>query len=298
MAQTTSKKQTKKKSRKKRQSSKNSGTRILLLALIVLLAVFLLLFRAAFRLGDSHRQEDVPAPETSETAPSPSEYLPASSLVPEGFGWENGYKTYAYGGQTAYLGIDVSAFQGWIDWQQVADSGVDFAIIRAGYRGYGDGSTHQDEYLTYNIESAQAAGLDVGVYFFSQALDEIEARAEAYAVLAMVRDYDLQLPVYFDWEPIADDSARTSTISSSELTAGAKAFCQIIEQEGYEAGVYFNLSMATHYYHLNELSDYDFWLAEYQETPSYPFAIDAWQYSSEGSVPGIDTQVDMNLMFR
>ena len=114
----------------------------------------------------------------------------------------------------------------------------------------------------------------------------------------MVSGYDLRYPIYFDWEPIEDPDARTATISATELTQCAQAFCSTIEEAGYEAGVYFNLSLAMNLYHLYELKDYDFWLAEYQDVPSYPFAIDMWQYTNEGTVPGISTDVDLNLSFQ
>ena len=289
MAQKTQKKGKKKKRSKKKNEKSNV---ILIVVLLIILTVLLLSIRTAFKLGEARR------PQNEEPTPSPTEYLPPSTLVAEGFGWENGFKTYSANGVTASIGIDVSSHQEWIDWTQVAESGIDFAIIQAGFRGYEDGEIHPDAYFTYNIENAIANGLDVGVYFFSQALNEEEARAEAKAVLEQVSGYDIQYPIYYDWETISGDEARTDTITTSELTACAQAFCQTIVEAGYETGIYFNLTQAMRYFRLNELSDYDFWLAEYQEVPTYPFAIDMWQYSSGGSVPGIDTRVDMDLSFR
>lgn len=224
--------------------------------------------------------------------------LPMSELTAECFGMENGFKTYRSEELTAALGIDVSSHQGWIDWATVAQSDVDYAMLRAGYRGYGNGQTNPDEYFQYNLESATAAGLDVGIYYFSQAITEEEAIAEAKEALAMVEGYDLAYPIYFDWETVEDSTARTNTISSSELTACALAFCRTIEEAGYQAGIYFNLSTAFQLYQLQELTDYDFWLAEYRDIPSYPFAIDMWQYTENGQVPGIYTDVDLNLSFR
>lgn len=286
MANTTSKKRRK---RKKKRGSMNPAV-ILLLFLAVLMALLFLLFHLL--LG----QHETPPP--VETAPTVTETLPPSQLLTECFGTENGYKTYVSDALTAALGVDVSSHQGQIDWQAVADSGVDFAIIRAGFRGYGDGSTNVDDYFQSNLEGAMAAGLDVGVYFFSQALTEEEAVAEAAQVIALVSDYHLAYPIYFDWEPIDEDSARTATISGSEVTRCAAAFCRTVESAGYEAGVYFNLSNAVSLFHLYELKEYDFWLAEYQDTPSFPFAIHMWQYTESGSVPGIGEDVDLNLSFR
>lgn len=179
----------------------------------------------------------------------------------------------------------------------MAESDIDYVILRAGYRGYGNGSVHPDEYFEYNIAAATATDLGVGIYFFSQALTPEEAADEAQIVLDMIQSYDIDYPIFFDWEPIAEDGARTATISATELTACAKSFCQVIEDAGYRAGIYFNLSMASNYYHLYELKDYAFWLAEYGDTPSFPFAFDMWQYTSDGTVPGIATNVDINLSF-
>ncbi len=275
-----------KKRKKRRQLSPAPVVAVLLVSLVL----FLLLFDLVFR-----RDTEPTEPETS---PSITQILPSSTLTAECFGEENGYKTYQDADTVGRLGIDVSSHQGWIDWAAVADSGVDYAIIRAGYRGYTDGALNEDETFLYNIEAAIANGLDVGVYCFSQALNAQEAAEEAAYVLELVSGYDLEYPIYFDWESIDDDSARTATISASELTACASAFCAAVEDAGYDAGVYFNLSMAVSLYHLYNLSDYDFWLAEYQDIPTYPYAIHMWQYSCEGSVPGISTKVDLNLSFQ
>lgn len=279
-------------SRKKRRRSE-SPLLTLMLFLVALMAASFLLYRVFF----APHQEPLEAPATLEPSPSPTEMLPMSQLASECFGQENGMKTYISDSLTAAQGIDVSSHQGWIDWQTVKDSGIDYAMIRAGYRGYTDGETNQDEYFSYNIDAATSAGINVGLYFFSQATSEEEAVAEADRVLQLVDGYTLNYPIYFDWEPVEDETARTSTISGSDLTRYALAFCQTIEAAGYEAGIYFNLSMASYLYDLYALQEYDFWLAEYQEIPSFPYAIDMWQYSSTGTVPGIDTIVDLNLSF-
>ena len=298
MAQST-KPRTKKKTRKQKPKFKNSLTpvAIILGILVALMASLFLLCLLFFSpKGTAPDASNAQNEEISFATAAPS--LPFSDLAVDCFGMENGYKTYQSETVTATLGIDVSSHQGWIDWQAVAESDVDYAMLRCGYRGYSQGETNQDEYFAYNLEYAAATGLDIGVYYFSQALTEEEAIAEAEEVLAMVEGYSLAYPIYFDWETVEDPSARTATISGSELTACALAFCRTIEAAGYEAGVYFNLSTATRLYHLYELRDYDFWLAEYQETPSYPFAIDMWQYTDAGQVPGISTDVDLNLSFR
>jgi GH25 family lysozyme M1 (1,4-beta-N-acetylmuramidase) len=285
---------TKKKKRRKKKRTKQYPKAVILAGVLVLLLIAALIL--CFHIL---RQA-----ETSEPAPSPSPSvsaaptLPPSDLMESCFGTtESGFKTYASDTTTSSIGLDVSSHQGWIDWSAVAESGIDYVILRAGYRGYADGSIHQDEYFEYNISAAQEAGLSVGVYFFSQAVSPEEAAAEAHTVLSLIDGYDLQYPVYFDWEPMSDETARTSTISASELTACAKEFCEIIEEAGYRAGVYFNLSIATDHYNLYDLKDYAFWLAEYQDTPSFPFQFGMWQYSSQGTVSGIAGAVDLNLAF-
>ena len=290
MAQTTKRKPNK---RKKKRTYHLSPAAVLLLILGALALSLFLLFRLFFAVKPPSQSSAL-----EESAPTATQALPPTTLAAECFGEENGYKTYQSDALRAALGIDVSSHQGWIDWQAVAASDVDYAMLRAGYRGYTDGETNQDEYFQYNLESAADAGLDIGVYYFSQALTEEEAVEEANHVLDLVSGYSLAYPIYFDWETVEDENARTATISGSELTRCARAFCSTIENAGYDAGVYFNLSTAVQLYQLYDLKEYDFWLAEYQDIPSYPFAIDMWQYTNSGTVPGISVPVDLNLSFR
>ena len=213
-------------------------------------------------------------------------------------GTADGYKTYVSDTITAKLGVDISSHQQGVDWTALAESPVDFVILRAGYRGYGDGSVNIDSYFAENIAAARNAGLGVGIYFFSQALTPEEAEEEARTVLSQLADYQIDYPIYYDWEPISDENARTATISATEITSCAQRFCQTVEAAGYRAGVYFNLAMAQNYYHLIDLEDYEFWLAEYQDVPTYPYTFGMWQYTNEGSVPGVTGNVDMNLCFK
>lgn len=286
----TAKKSTRKKKKKKKAHDQN---RKALMIVLILLAVLIL---SLFLLLRFLRPYEASAPEPTPSV-SPIPTLPPNTLAAECFGSENGYKTYVSDTVNAALGLDVSSHQGAIDWTAVAESGIDYVILRAGYRGYGDGSIHEDETFAANIAAASQAGLKIGVYFFSQALSTEEAEAEAHTVLSLIKDYQIDYPVYFDWEPVSDENARTATISSTDLTACAKRFCETIQEAGYRAGVYFNLNMAQQHYLLYELKDYAFWLAEYQDTPSYPFAFGMWQYTNQGYVPGIETSVDLNLAF-
>lgn len=211
----------------------------------------------------------------------------------------NGYMTYTEPGVQTALGIDVSVYQGEIDWQQVAAAGIDFAIIRVGYRGYGsEGKMMPDKYYTQNIQGALNAGLDVGVYYFSQAITVEEARQEAAYVIEQVKDYPLTYPVVFDWERQNYAGSRTQTVPSvNTMCQMANAFCADITAAGYQAMVYFNPSEGYKQYDLSQLMNYPFWLAQYNNLPTFYYDFDMWQYTSSGRVPGISGNVDMNLRF-
>ena len=193
-------------------------------------------------------------------------------------------------------GIDVSEWQGAIDWQQVKDSGVEFVIIRVGGRGTEKGTLYTDERCQEYYEGATAAGLKVGAYFFSQSVSTEEAVEEAEFVLNAVKDWDIQMPLVYDWEYMGED-ARTCFIDSRALTDMAKAFCERIEEAGYVPMIYFGRSQSVNLLNLEELVDYPFWLAMYSTIMDYPYKVDMWQYTDTGSVPGISGNVDMNLLF-
>lgn len=211
----------------------------------------------------------------------------------------SGYMTYTEPGVQTELGIDVSVYQGEIDWQKVADAGIDFAIIRVGYRGYGtEGKMMPDKYFVQNIEGALNAGLDVGVYYFSQAITVEEARQEAAYVIEQVKNYPLTYPVVFDWERQNYSGSRTQKVPSvSTMCQMANAFCADITAAGYEAMVYFNPSEGYSQYDLSQLMNYPFWLAQYNSVPTFYYDFDMWQYTSSGRVSGISGNVDMNIRF-
>lgn len=222
--------------------------------------------------------------------------VPVNRYDPTGFSEENGFFRYEKDGVTSRIGVDVSSHQQQIDWEKVRAAGVDFAVIRVGYRGYTEGKLQEDAFFRQNMEQAAAAGLDLGVYFFSQAISIEEAVEEADFVLELLKDYDLQLPVYFDWEDI-EAEARSDAMNRIGLTGCAFAFCSRIEAGGREAGIYFNQVFGYQELNLYSLQDYDFWLAEYNPTPSFQYDFTLWQYSNCGNVDGIDTDVDLNLLF-
>ncbi len=206
-----------------------------------------------------------------------------------------GFTIYTGSDAASHIGVDVSTHQGEIDWEQVASSGVRFAMIRAGFRGYTGGGIYQDEQFEANIQGALAAGLRVGVYFFSQAITPEEAREEARQTLEWIEGYDVTYPVVFDWEEITHDSARTDSVEPETVTECIKAFCAEVEEAGHTPMVYFNKNQGYDVMDLEQLAGYEFWLAGYSETPSFQYAFEMWQYSCTGSVPGVQGDVDLNI---
>lgn len=193
------------------------------------------------------------------------------------------------------FGIDVSYYQKKIDWEKVAADGVEFAIIRLGYRGWSDGALYVDTCFVENIKGAQAAGIDVGVYFFSQAVNEMEAKEEAEYVLSKLKGYDLQMPVAYDVESTDDEDGRMDNISTLQRSKNAAVFCKVIEDAGYDAMIYCNMYYEAYMLDLEMLSGFPIWYADYNRYPQTPYHFDIWQYTSRGKVDGIDGNVDLNI---
>lgn len=198
--------------------------------------------------------------------------------------------------QPYMLGIDVSEWQGEIDWDIVQAAGMEFAMLRLGFRGTTQGALTEDSCAYANYTAAKEAGMKVGGYFFSQAVSEQEAVEEAEFVLSMIEGWELDMPIVFDWEYGGADS-RTANVDARTLTDCAKAFCRTIEEAGFRAMIYFNESQSYQKLYLEELTDYEFWLAKYQDTLEYPYRVDMWQYTDSARVPGINTNVDVDLYF-
>ena len=235
--------------------------------------------------------------ETTESVPETTTLPPPTENVftPMDFGYEGDYLTCLT--DESWLGVDVSSYQKDVDWQQVKEAGFEFAMLRVGFRGYGQtGNLNPDKYAAQNYENATAAGLKVGVYFFSQAITVEEAVEEAEYVLQLIEGWDLQMPVVYDWECLAEDY-RTVVVDSRTLTDCVKAFCDRIGEAGYTPMAYFNPDQSRTQMYLEELVDYKFWLAMYSEFMTYEYKVDMWQYTNQGSVPGIKGKADINLWF-
>ena len=193
------------------------------------------------------------------------------------------------------MGIDVSKWNGNINWTSVKNAGVNYAIIRCGYRGSSAGALIEDPKFKANIQGAQAAGIRVGVYFFSQAVNEVEAVEEASMCINLCKGYNLSFPVYIDVEA---SNGRGDQISASQRTANVKAFCGTIQSAGYRAGVYSNKTWFTKYMNASSLTSYKIWLAQYAANVTYTATrYDMWQYTSKGSISGISGNVDMNINY-
>lgn len=191
-------------------------------------------------------------------------------------------------------GIDVSSHQGKIDWPKVKAAGVEFVFVRLGYRGYETGQLHEDVYAKTNLAQAKAAGLQVGAYFFSQALNEQEALDEAAFALNVLDGFELDLPLVYDWEYVSE-TARTGSSTKEEVMACVAAYCGAVEQAGYSPMVYFNRYLAQSHLELTELTRFPFWLAMYTDEMTYPYRVEFWQYSDQGRIPGIEADVDLNI---
>ncbi len=238
-------------------------------------------------------------------------YTASSALFSSDYNTDELYHSYntgafALNGQTmtytdtenyvTQLGIDVSEHNGEIDWEQVRDAGYEFVFIRIGYRGYGeDGTLVVDSCFEDNYRGAVKAGLDVGVYFFGQAIDEEEAEEEAQFVADTLDGRELQLPVVYDVESIEYANARTDSVSGDQHTANIKAFCLKIVELGYNPMLYTNLSWETFILNMRELYDLPIWYSEYGSSPMTSYSFDIWQYSSTGVVDGIEGDVDLNI---
>lgn len=200
------------------------------------------------------------------------------------------------GGGEYVEGIDVSKYNGEIDWEQVADA-VDFAIIRVGYRGYGNGEIGEDDNYAVNLKGANKAKIPVGVYFYSQATTVEEAEEEAQLAIELIKPYKIMLPVFIDFEfPLDSDKKRTGRLAEADLSGREaaeiiNAFCRKVKKAGYFAGVYASSSILNFEIKTSELDkDIYIWVADYNDRVSYLGKYDLWQYTKSGSCDGVNSK--------
>ncbi len=206
-------------------------------------------------------------------------------------------KYYENGKQTSYVGVDVSKVQDYIDFVKVKKAGIQFVMIRVGARGYGTGQLIVDDYFGENIKRATDAGLDVGVYFYSQAISKDEAVEEANLVLQQLGEYTISYPVAFDMELVTNDTARTDKLSKAERTEITKAFLDTIGAAGYKTIIYGNKEWLIRQIDMSKLTAYDVWLSQQADIPDYPYKFTMWQYNTQGTVDGIAGLVNLNISF-
>lgn len=212
---------------------------------------------------------------------------------------ESGEMTYQENGViTSHKGIDVSKYQGKIDWKAVKEDGVEYAFIRLGLRGYESGKIVIDEYFKQNMRGANDAGVKAGVYFFTQAITVEEAQEEAAFVIKQLADYDVPYPVVFDVEMIVGGNGRANNLSKEERTDICVAFCEAIKEAGYIPMIYGNVKCFTKMVDMARLEDYEKWYAFYGDYMYFPYEVSMWQYTEKGSVKGIKGDVDLNISFK
>ncbi len=204
---------------------------------------------------------------------------------------------YIDGKKTSYLGVDISKYQDYIDFNKVKKDGVDFVMIRLGVRGYGTGQITVDDYFFDNLKRASDAGLKVGLYFSSQAINTDEAIEEAQLVIDSIGDYKIDYPVAFDMGFVDNDTARIEGLSANERTEIAKTFLDMISGAGYTGCIYGDKEWLIKEIEMSKLTAYDFWLAQEEDLPDYPYKFSMWQYKSKGTVNGITGFVNLNISF-
>lgn len=204
---------------------------------------------------------------------------------------------YVDGRQVAFVGADISKYQDYVDFVRLKKSGVDFVMLRVGARGYGTGQLLMDEYFQDNIKRASDAGLQIGLYFFSQAITVEEAEEEAQLVLSSIGEYVITYPIAIDMEMIQNDTARIDQLSREEKTKITKRFLETIEKAGYKSMIFGNKEWLLKKIDLSKLTDYDVWLSQLGDLPDYPYQFTMWQYSNSASVDGIAGYANLNISF-
>ncbi len=204
---------------------------------------------------------------------------------------------YGEGKIVSKCGVDISANQGEVDFAKLKKAGCDFVMIKIGARGYSSGNIVFDEKYKDNLKAAKKAGLDIGVYFCSQAVDKSEAREEADELLAAIADYDIKYPVAFVMETVDNDMARIESLDVEDRTSIAKAFLDRVYDEGYTAMLYGDKEWLLTMVDMERLSDYDVWYAQDSKEPDYPYEFGMWQYDSDASINGASGKVAMSMSF-
>ena len=273
--------------RRRRKYRLKPQARFALIGLVLLIGCIMIIGSIIQLVGNRHNY-DITLKDAVEILPI--SFLDISKLQGEEM------KSYEDDLYTSTLGVDVSMHQKSINWEKVKESGITFAYIRCGYRGYQGGVLHEDPTFKENISGAKAAGLKVGVYFFSQATTMEEAIDEAYFTQKLIKDYAFKFPVVYDLEDIDYDVSRIQKTSNEQRTNHALAFCAKVEEFGYQPMIYANIYWLNSIYDINRIMNYPLWIADYDNIPSFEYEFKIWQYSETASINGIEEPVDLNLM--
>ena len=210
---------------------------------------------------------------------------------------ENGFLSYKDNKREAIRGVDLSKYNGDVDFGKLKDNGIRFAMLRLGSRGYGTGKITLDEKFVEYAQNAQVAGIQIGAYFYSQAVNETEAVEEANYIVGAVSGFGVKYPIAIDIEKVEGDEARTDKLTTEERTAVVKMFCDAVKGYGYKPVIYATTDMLVTGLDLKELADYDVWLADYDIPTDYPYRFSMWQYNKKGRIDGITGDIDLDLSF-
>ena len=233
---------------------------------------------------------------------TPIEGVERNTFTEDDFTMQGDTPVYVGDAYTVLKGFDVSEFQHEINWDALKGQNLDFVMIRCGRRGYTEGGLFEDTTFRANMEGAKSLGLKIGVYFYTQATTVAEAIEEANFVLDLIKDYDITMPVAWDWEKVDSDEARAENLDVETLTNCTIAFCDTIKNAGYEPAIYYNRTIGYYRYDLSRLTDYTVWFSlpvtpPDVTYPSFLYKIDMWQYTISATLPGISTEVDLDYMF-
>lgn len=222
-----------------------------------------------------------------------------NSYIQENFVIEDGFMAYynENGEKISHVGVDLSYHNESVDWDALANSPVEFVMLRCGYRGYTEGGLVEDEKFKEYARAANEHGLKLGVYFFTQAINEQEAESEADYVIKLIEDYDISYPVAFDTENVSDEEARTNKaeLSKEDMSNICIAFCERIREAGYYPMIYASENWFRRKLDLTMLTEYDYWAPQYLEDNDFLYDFTIWQYTESGDAPGIEGPCDLDI---
>jgi GH25 family lysozyme M1 (1,4-beta-N-acetylmuramidase) len=210
---------------------------------------------------------------------------------------ENGLLTYKDSKRESVKGVDLSKYNGTVDFAKLKEAGVGFAMLRLASRGYGSGKISLDEKFVEYAQNAQVAGIQIGAFFYSQAVNENEAVEEANYIVGAISGFNVKYPVAIDIERVSGDEARTDKLTNKERTSIVKMFCDTVKGYGYKPIIYASSEMLVGGLDLKELQDYDVWLADEKIPTEYPYRFGMWQYNTKGHIDGITGDIDLDISF-